>query len=161
LNALVNLGVTVGMALLVAAGAGACTSDDDPAPPAARPSQLASRPASCTPTPILGDRLEGGSDDGTSVAALLERKEGGPLRAGEEVKIVVRMTGAGGLQVSAFRPDGSPAAIDWGPEAHTSSNFNRPGSEWGFGVTFAEPGCWTIALSRAETGSGYLQLEVF
>lgn len=154
-----NLRVTVAMALLLAAGAGACTSEDQPAPPATRSSQPAS-PASCAPMPIIGDHLEGGSDDGTSVAALLERKEGGPLRAGEEVKIVVRMTGAGDLQVSATRPDGSPAAIDWGPEAHTSSNFSRPGSEWGFGVTFAEPGCWTIALSRAEAGSGYLQLEV-
>ena len=148
------------MALILAAVASACTSDDDAAPPATRPSQLASPPPSCTPTPILGDHLEGGSDDGTSVAALLERKTGGPLRAGEEVKIVVRMTGAGGLQVSAFGPDGSPAAIDWGPEPHTASNFTRPGSEWGFGVTFAEAGCWTIALSRAEAGSGYLQLEV-
>jgi hypothetical protein len=152
--------VAVFVAVFVAVGVSACTSDDDPAPAAARSGRPASPPASCTPTPILGDRLEGGSAEGTSVWALLERTAAGPVRAGEEVKIVVRMTGAGGLQVSAIRPDGSPAEVDWGPEAHQSSNFDRPGSEWGFGVTFAEPGCWTIALSRTEAGSGYLQLQV-
>jgi hypothetical protein len=159
-NATVNRGAVLGVTLVLAAGVSACTSDGDPAPAASRSSRPASPPRSCTPTPILGDRLEGGSDDGTSVAALLERTAAGPVRAGEAVKIVVRMTGAGGLQVSAIRPDGSPAQVDWGPEAHSSSNFNRPGSEWGFGVTFAQAGCWTIALSRAEAGSGYLQLEV-
>jgi hypothetical protein len=159
-NASVTRGVTVGLALILSAGVSACTSDDDAAPAATSPSGPASAPASCTPMPILGDRLEGGSDDGTSVSALLERTVDGPVRAGEKVKVVVRMTGAGDLQVSTIGPDGRPAAVDWGPEAHMSSTFNRPGSEWGFGVTFAEPGCWTIALSRADAGSGYLQLEV-
>jgi hypothetical protein len=159
-NATVSRGLTVGVALVLAVGVGACTSDDDADPSATGSSRPASAPASCTPTPILGNQLEGSSDDGTSVSALLERTEAGPLQAGEKVKVVVRMTGAGDLRVSPIGPDGSPAQVDWGPEAHTASNFGRPGSEWGFGVTFAEPGCWTIALRRTDAGSGYLQLEV-
>ena len=151
--------MTVAVAVILAAGVSACTSDDD-STPATSASRPASAPPSCTPMQILGDRLEGASDDGTSVSAMLERTAAGPLRAGEQVKVVVRMTGAGGLEVSAIGPDGSPAEVDWGPEAHMSSTFDRPGSEWGFGVTFAEPGCWTIALNRADAGSGYLQLEV-
>jgi hypothetical protein len=159
-NARVNRGVTLVVALVLAAGVSGCTSGDDPAPAAARSSAPASPHTSCTPMPILGDRVEGGSKDGTSVAALLERTATGPLRAGEAVKVVVRMTGAGDLQVSAIRPDGIPTEVDWGPDPHSSSNFNRPGSEWGFGVTFTEPGCWTIKLNRAEAGTGYMQLEV-
>lgn len=91
---------------------------------------------------------------------MLERTSGGPIEVGEEVKFVLRMTGEGDLDVSATQPDGSAGEIAWGPEAHGGSNFQRPGDEWGFGVTFTEPGCWTIEVSRTESGSGYLQLEV-
>ena len=146
--------LTLGLALVLAGALGACTSDDDPPPPAA------TETASCTPMPVVGDQVEGGSDDGTSVWAILQRTEGGPVQVGEEVKVVVRMTGEGDLEVSATQPDGGPTEIDWGPESHGSSSFKRPGAEWGFGVTFTEPGCWTIALDRTESGSGYLQLEV-
>lgn len=92
--------------------------------------------------------------------ALTFRPGSGPVRVGEEVKIVVRMTGAGGLEVSPTRPDGTTAELDWGPEGHSGSTFKRPGQEWGFGVTFDAPGCWTIALERSESGTGRLELEV-
>jgi hypothetical protein len=145
----------------------ACASDDDPAPaatPAATPVAEGSRstaaaPAFCTPKPIRAGVLEGDSEDGTSVWALLFRSDG-PVRVGEQVKIVVRMTGAGALDVAPIEPDGSTAVLDWGPEPHGGSTFQRPGAEWGFGVTFTEPGCWTIALRRTDSGSGYLQLKV-
>ena len=152
--------MTLAVVLALAGALGGCTSDDDPPPAAASSSEPAAPPASCTPGTLLGSVLEGGSGDGTSVWALLERTKGGPLRAGEEVKIVLRMTGEGDLEVSPTKPDGSPAEVAWGPEIHGGSNFRHPGEEWGFGVRFSEPGCWTIALSRTESGSGYLQLEV-
>ena len=149
----------------------ACTSEDDPRPAASEPVVSGSNPAStpavkaaappafCNPKPIRAGVLEGGSDSGTSVWALLFRDDG-PVRVGEEVKIVVRITGEGDLRVSPIKPDGSTATLDWGPEPHGGSTFQRPGQEWGFGVTFNEPGCWTIALSRTESGAGYLQIRV-
>jgi hypothetical protein len=151
------------VALLCVALSTACTSTDatPAAPPAAEGSRsTAAAPAFCTPKPIDGAGvLEGDSASGTSVWALLFRNDG-PVRAGEQVKIVVRMTGAGDLEVTPIEPDGSTATLDWGPEPHGGSTFQRPGDEWGIGVTFTEPGCWTIALRRAESGSGYLQVEV-
>lgn len=147
------------------AAVSACTADrDTPAAKLVAPAATSAAPtatsAACVPAPIEGGVLEGRSDDGTSVAALTFRQEAGPVRVGEEVKIVVRITGEGDLAVTAVRPDGAEAPLDWGPEPHSSSTFRQPGDEWGFGVTFDAPGCWTIELDRSEAGAGRLELEV-
>ena len=73
-----------------------------------------------------------------------------PIATGEEVKIVWRMTGRGNLHVEASH-EGSTATITFGPEPHASSNWNRPGAEWGTGFRFPQPGCWTLRLQRGDS----------
>ena len=73
-----------------------------------------------------------------------------PARVGDEVKIVWRVTGRGDLEVASRRPDGSRAELVFGPELHESSNFVRPGDEWGTGFAFDVPGCWRIELRRDD-----------
>jgi hypothetical protein len=144
------------LVLLVAGASGGCTSADDRAH-----APTPTTPATCTPAPIARDgTLKGRSDDGTAVSALIERRQTGPVQVGEEIKVIVRMTGKGDLAVSALAPDGRQTAPEWGPEAHESSTFLGPGAEWGFGVTFDAAGCWTIDLHRRESGTGRLQLQV-
>lgn len=54
---------------------------------------------------------------------------------------------------------GDERALDWGPEAHVSSNYVRPGDEWGTGFSFETPGCWELLLER-DNGSASFWLEV-
>ncbi|MFG1698567.1 hypothetical protein [Nonomuraea sp. NPDC049309] len=82
-----------------------------------------------------------------------------PLKRGDEVKIVWRMTGEGPLKVRASLPDGTQAKLIWGPEEHGGSNWRRPGQEWGTGFVFPKAGCWKIELTRTR-GSGHLWLPV-
>jgi hypothetical protein len=71
------------------------------------------------------------------------------IKASEKsVKLILRMTGAGPLSGSVVDPSETAQVLDWGPERHTSSNFDRPGDEWGLGVTFDKPGCWQLSFSR-------------
>jgi hypothetical protein len=78
---------------------------------------------------------------GSSWASPVQASLAGVL--GKDVKIVFRF-GAASLQPVATGPDGTRIRPDWGPTAHGSSNWQRPGSEWGVGYTFSEPGCWQI-----------------
>ena len=82
-----------------------------------------------------------------------------PIRTGDEVKIVWRMTGRGDLSVTYESPDGDPATLTFGPEPHSGSTYDRPGDEWGTGFRFDEPGCWHIHLQRTE-GSGDVWITV-
>jgi hypothetical protein len=71
-----------------------------------------------------------------------------PVRKGQEIKIVWRMTGEGAVLLSATGPNGRRISPAWGPETHQGSNWGRPGDEWGSGWRFPEPGCWTVQLNR-------------
>ena len=82
-----------------------------------------------------------------------------PVRVGDELKIVWRMTGDGDLSVSYESPDGTPATLTFGPEPHPGSTYNRPGDEWGTGFKFEKPGCWHIHLARTE-GQGDVWIKV-
>jgi hypothetical protein len=65
---------------------------------------------------------------------------------GKEVKIVFGMT-TFHPPLRAVGPDGASISPIWGPAFHGSSNWIRqPGSEWGAGFVFPEPGCWRIAV---------------
>ena len=75
---------------------------------------------------------------------------GVPPRAGEELKIVWRMTGEGPLKVVVTAPDGGKKPLTFGPEAHGASSYDRPGDEWGTGFRFTIPGCWHIRLIRSD-----------
>ncbi|MET7747360.1 hypothetical protein [Micromonospora sp. NPDC005367] len=81
------------------------------------------------------------------------------LVAGRELKVVWRMTGSGDFAISATGPEGQVVKPVWGPEPHDSSNWERPGDEWGTGWVFPGAGCWTINATRT-VGSGSLVLRV-
>ena len=115
----------------------------------------------CDQTPIQTSGLpevQGIGRDAT-IYGLLFPSHPGPVRAGEELKIVWRMTGQGDLAVSYFAPDGRPGVLTFGPEAHSGSSFQRPGDEWGTGFSFDAAGCWRIHLERS-VGSGDVWLAV-
>lgn len=73
-----------------------------------------------------------------------------PAQSGELLKIVWRVTGSGDPSVTAVAPDGSSHPPVNGPIAHASSNFDRPGEEWGTFFEFPEPGCWRLFVRRGE-----------
>jgi hypothetical protein len=79
--------------------------------------------------------------------------------AGDEIKIVFRITGSGALSIDATGPDGTTVGPAWGPEIHSGSNFDHPGDEWGTGWVFPTPGCWVIGAKRTG-GSAYLPLLI-
>jgi len=58
-------------------------------------------------------------------------------------KIVFKMTSGVPQTFYAVAPDGTRVAPAW-MEAHGSSNWNRPGAEWGAGFVFDQAGCWRI-----------------
>ncbi len=82
-----------------------------------------------------------------------------PPRSGDELKIVWRMTGTGPLHVTFTAPDGRRRPLALGPAAHASSDYHRPGDEWGTGFRFSAAGCWHINLTRSTT-SGDVWLNV-
>lgn len=92
------------------------------------------------PSPSLGT-----DTFGTSAGAYLWALAFGSLDGvvGKEKKIVFRMTSAVPRVFYAVAPDGRRVPPNW-VEPHTSSNWNRPGFEWGAGFTFDVPGCWQI-----------------
>lgn len=117
------------------------------------------RPCDQTPIQTSGlPEVQGIGRDAT-IYGLLFPSHPGPVRAGEELKIVWRMTGQGALSVSYFAPDGRPGVLTFGPEAHSGSSYQRPGNEWGTGFSFDAAGCWRIHLERS-IGSGDVWLAV-
>jgi len=106
--------------------------------------------AGCEPaSPSAGMVTEATTTDGVTAFGLLETADPRELVASDAVhKLVVRMTGSGDLSVQIVRPDRSTRDLHWGPEPHASSNFDRPGDEWGLGFALDEPGCWEIRLTR-------------
>jgi hypothetical protein len=83
-----------------------------------------------------------------------------PPRAGDELKIVWRITGTGPLHVTIAAPDGTTRPLVFGPEPHTgASTYHRPGDEWGTGIRFDTTGCWHLHLARANaTGDVWLDV---
>ena len=72
-----------------------------------------------------------------------------PARVGDQEKIVWRMTGiALPLTLEAIGPDGAHHQPVWGPNAHLSSDWDKPGDEWGAGYVFTAPGCWDLRAIR-------------
>jgi hypothetical protein len=75
----------------------------------------------------------------------------GVAKAGEELKLVWRMTGEGDFRVRAVDPEGRSHEPTVGPTAHGGSNFDRPGDEWGTFFDFHIPGCWKLHAERDDT----------
>lgn len=149
---LMTVGVAIGSLLLAS-----CTADSRP--PVAAPgvtAQATGEPIQsggpgCSrvvtsfgrPTEIRGD-----AGDAQLYGLVSSRL---PVSVGEVVKIVWRMTGSGPLTATASGPDGAALTLEFGPESHPSSNYARPGAEWGTGYRFNQPGCWRLGLDRADT----------
>jgi hypothetical protein len=102
------------------------------------------------------NEIRGTTSDGIELYALIFSRS--PIRAGDDVKIVWRIT-AGGPLVSATSPHGTPAKVTFGPESHLSSSFNRPGEEWGVGFVFDEPGCWHLRFRSDTRANIWLVVE--
>ncbi len=79
-----------------------------------------------------------------------------PIHPRQEIKIVWRMTGSGDLQLVALGPRGIHVLPNW-VQYHPSSNWQRPGQEWGSGFTFPVAGCWDLHATRG-TSSGHVWL---
>jgi hypothetical protein len=80
-------------------------------------------------------------------------------KAKEDEKIVWRITGTGmQFDVQAKHQDGTVIQPSW-VEYHGSSNWERPGDEWGTGFNFPEPGCWTLTVTHGTT-IGEIRIEV-
>lgn len=134
------------------------TGSDTDAQATARPTRAG---AGCKGTPVfLGEGFPEvrGTAEGAELWGLLFVRAT-PLKRGDEVKIVWRMTGEGPLKVRASLPDGTRAKLIWGPEEHGGSSWRRPGQEWGTGFVFPKAGCWKIELTRTR-GSGHVWLPV-
>lgn len=111
-----------------------------------------------TLTPSRGPEVQGSGQDATFYGLIMTSKPM-PIRAGENVKVVWRMTGSGPIRLSVIDPEGTPADLQWGPDFHGASNYQRPGEEWGAGYVFTTPGCWRLHAQRT-TGSADVWLQV-
>jgi len=112
----------------------------------------------CQPaSPIAGTEVMGTAPGG-SLYGLLFAGEPPSVVAGQEIKIVWRMTGTGAFAASAHSGD-ADARLTFGPEAHSGSNYVRPGDEWGTGWIFPTAGCWDVHLSRGDL-DGHVWLNV-
>ncbi|TFV51974.1 hypothetical protein [Blastococcus sp. TF02A-35] len=135
----------LGLALLLTAPG--CTSPAELDPDAA---QVTTTGGCDTPAGAALEPVEVPADGGTVTALPFADL---PVREGEELKVVWRVTGQGELQVTPVRPDGSEAALAFGPRAHGSSSFPAPGDEWGTGVLLDAPGCWELRVTRGDLGA--------
>jgi len=66
------------------------------------------------------------------------------------VKVVWRITGSGAPHAALSDPRGRASKLTFGPEAHRTSTFRHPGTEYGTGFTPTEPGCWRLTMRRGE-----------
>lgn len=72
---------------------------------------------------------------------------GDPLRPQTEEKIIWRISGHGALRAFAEHNDGTlvlPTSIG----AHSGSDWQRPGDEWGSTFLLPKSGCWRFHLER-------------
>ncbi|MGZ4506627.1 MAG: hypothetical protein ACXVX0_05170 [Blastococcus sp.] len=150
-----------GMAAVLTAGAAlsllAC-SPNSPRKDARGPGGTDSTPAALCRTPTLdGDDSFSAAATGGQVNALVFGSL--PPRVGTDLKVVWRVTGDGNLVVAVERPDGTKGHLTFGPEPHGSSNFSRPGAEWGTGFHFDQTGCWHLDVERGAVHA-HVSIEV-
>ena len=146
----------------------ACTSaggGDDPRPQDTPNDATALGPLGsegCEPaSPLQGIEAQGTpTGDVTSAYGEFQGVDPTQLRAdASTVKLVVRINGSGELRATLRSPEDEERALDWGPEAHVSSNYARPGEEWGTGFSFESAGCWELLLERGY-GAASFWMEV-
>ncbi len=159
------------LAALVSSVVGlACTSSQG------NPSSVPSATARASPTPsdAIGALGTAGcrpvSPSGAFAAEVYGTASGGtvwawfmqsfPPQAGVEDKTVWRLDGPGISAVPTFAlvgPAGAQGRLDWGPDGHLGSSWDRPGDEYGTGLLFPVPGCWDVHVSVGKvTGDVYV-----
>ena len=80
--------------------------------------------------------------------------ESWPPRVGREDKTVWRIEGPEQQAQPTFTlrgPGGAVGRLDWGPQEHGASTWNRPGREFGTGLFFPSPGCWDAHVELGRT----------
>lgn len=102
-------------------------------------------PSPITSSAIGLPEVRGTTSGQTELWALLFQ----PLVAKQELKIVWRMTGDGDIRVVAKGPQGASIQPKW-ITFHGSSNWSRPGAEWGTGFILPRSGCWNFHVSRGD-----------
>jgi hypothetical protein len=120
-------------------------------PPPTATSTQGARVADCKPASAITKASIGlpeiqGTGRGMEIWALLF----GDLKVNHDQKIVWRLTGDGDPQFTTTGPQGEHARVVFGPTAHGSSNWQRPGDEWGIGFNFQAAGCWDLHVSRGK-----------
>lgn len=117
--------------------------------------------AACEPSPIQTSPFGLSEIQGTmrSDGELWALLFFGRARANEEVKIVWRITGNGQFSAEATHEDGTIISPIGDPKAHSASNWERPGLEWGTRFTFPRTGCWTLTGVLGTT-NGEIRIEV-
>lgn len=142
-------------AVLVVAGCSVQVAPADSDDPASVSAGCAA-PTQVTADGPFGPEIEGSSEDGLTLFGLIQASEF--LIASDAVKKVVwRVSGSGEPTVKLVGPDGEVSGPSWGPEYHPSSNYDRPGNEYGSGLILDKPGCWHIEVTRnSETASVWL-----
>ena len=140
--------------VLVAVMALACT------PSQGSPSSKSSVTTGCqaaSPAGALPGEVQGTATGGTVWALFLQSY---PPQAGVEDKTVWRLNGPGITGPPTFTlvgPAGARGRLNWGPEGHLGSSWNRPGDEYGTGLLFPVPGCWDVHVSVGQvTGDVYV-----
>ncbi|SCF14162.1 hypothetical protein [Micromonospora mirobrigensis] len=139
-------------------GTGAAAASADPAPAA---TTTVAPAATCPPDNRLdtlmadsGGELVG--NPGVFWALLFPAEE--RLRPGRQLKIALKMTGSGALNLRAVGP-GDATVEPEGFDPHGASTWARPGDEWGSYWVFPAPGCWTIHAERADGTRGAITLR--
>ncbi len=152
------------LVLSACAGGSSSVAHAQTAPPTVTPLPLGAPncqpPSPITPSGLGFPEVRGTITSGTGeLWALPMDGAGTSVHAQEDVKIVWRMTGSGDFQIVAQGPDGARAPLLFGPDRHTSSNWQRPGDEWGTGFHFPVAGCWDLHATR-DTLAGDVWLAV-
>ena len=103
--------------------------------------------------------VEGTSDQVQLWGLIMVNGPDNPLRVNEDVKVVWRITGSGELLLTSIAPNGGTHPLQWGPDEHLSSTYQRPGQEWGAGYLFTQPGCWDLhAIRGTATADVWLNI---
>ncbi|MEO8268024.1 MAG: hypothetical protein ABI706_21185 [Ilumatobacteraceae bacterium] len=106
-------------------------------------------PQCSPPSPIIGNEFRGTSNNAQLSGLILATKPS--MHTGDDIKLVIRMTGSGPLTITATAPDGTSMTLR--PTPHTGSSFDRPGDEWDTGITYQQAGCWQIHFERSDSSA--------
>lgn len=136
------------VAVLILGGVLGCSADQEPSGEASPRSPDTPPTSSPAGDPSAEHEIRGQLSSGSLWARFYH------LRSGRELKTLWRVTGSSDITVTATGPDGQVLEPEWGPEAHTDSNWNRPGQEWGAGWVIPKGGRWVFTITRADGSTG-------